>query len=364
MRKVGLGVVGCGFISGIYLKNIQTLFQNAALIGVCDALPGKAQEAAELYGVRWYKDAQALMQDDRIELVLNLTRPAEHYPISLMALEAGKHVYSEKPLALSMEDARLLLKEAKKRALLIGCAPDTVLGAGIQSARRLIDRGEIGEIVGATACLMLPGHEKWHPNPDFYYQSGGGPLMDMGPYYLTALYHLLGPVSSVTGMARASFPERTIQSGSRAGEKIKVNVDTHVSSLLRFHSGAIASLTMSFDVQAAQMHFMEVYGSLGTLSVPDPNTFAGPVKFCPAGSAGFTERPLEFPFTENSRGLGLNDMAGAILNGSTPRASGDIALHVLEIMSGILESTAHGVTVKIESRPERPAPMMQTTTQG
>jgi predicted dehydrogenase len=270
MRKVGFGVVGCGFISGIYLKNLQTFSPNVELVGVCDALPEKAQEAAGLYGARWYPDAQTLMQDDRIELILNLTRPAEHYPISLMALTAGKHVYCEKPIALNLNDARRLASESKKRALLFGCAPDTVLGAGIQSARRLIDRGRIGEIVGATACLMLPGHEQWHPNPDFYYQPGGGPLMDMGPYYLTALLHLLGPVSSVTGMARASFPERTIQSGLRAGEKIAVHVDTHIGALLRFHTGAIATLTMSFDVQAAQLPFIEVYGSAGTLSVPNP----------------------------------------------------------------------------------------------
>jgi predicted dehydrogenase len=359
MRKVDLGVIGCGFISGIYLKNLQTLFQGVDLVGVCDALPEKAQEAAGLYGVRWYPDAQTLLQDDRTELVLNLTRPTEHYIISLMALEAGKHVYSEKPLALTMEDARRLMEEAERRALLVGCAPDTVLGAGIQSARRLIDRGEIGEIVGATASLMLPGHELWHPNPDFYYQSGGGPLMDMGPYYLTALLSLLGPVASVTGMARASFPARTIQSGVRTGEKITVNVDTHISSLIRFHSGAIASLTMSFDVQAAQLPFIEVYGSLGTLSVPDPNTFDGPVKFCKAGSKEFLEQSLEFPFTENSRGLGLSDMADAILHCRTPRASGSIALHVLEVMRGILDSAASGVTVKIDSCPERPAPMAQ-----
>ncbi len=359
MRKVGLGVVGCGFISGIYLKNLQTLFQDMDLVGVCDALPEKAQEAAGLYGAKWYPDAQTLMQDDRIELILNLTRPAEHYSISLMALKAGKHVYSEKPLAFTMEDARRLMEESKKRALLVGCAPDTVLGAGIQSARRLIDRGETGEIVGATACLMLPGHELWHPNPDFYYQPGGGPLMDMGPYYLTALYHLLGPVASVTGMARASFPERTIQSGPRAGEKITVHVDTHIGVLLRFCSGAIVSLTMSFDVQAAQLPFIEVYGADGTLSVPDPNTFAGPVKFCPAGSKEFLERPLEFPFTENCRGLGLYDMADALLNSRTPRASGIIALHVLEIMRGILDSAELGVTVEIDSCPDRPAPMPQ-----
>lgn len=359
MRKVGLGIVGCGFISGIYLKNLQTFFQDIDLVGVCDALPEKAQEAAGLYGARWYPDAQTLLKDDRIELILNLTRPSEHFNISLMALKAGKHVYSEKPLALTLQDARHLIEESEKRSLLIGCAPDTVLGAGIQTARLLIDRGETGEIAGATACLMLPGHELWHPNPDFYYQPGGGPLMDMGPYYLTALIHLLGPVSSVTGMARASFPERTIQSGPRAGEKIAVHVDTHFGALLRFHSGAIASLTMSFDVQAAQLPFIEVYGAKGTLSVPDPNTFGGPVKFCPAGSKEFLEQPLVFPFTENSRGLGLNDMADAILNGRTPRAGGILALHVLEIMRGILDSAASGATVKIESCPERPAPMMQ-----
>lgn len=357
MRRIGLGVVGCGVISGVYLKNLKTLFSAVELVGVCDALPEKAREAAGLYGAKWYPDAETLLRDDRIELVLNLTRPAEHFAVSLMALEAGKHVYSEKPLALTNGEGRRLIAEAAGRSLLIGCAPDTVLGAGIQTARCLIDRGEIGDVVGAAAWVLMPGHERWHPNPDFYYQPGGGPLMDMGPYYLTALVQLLGPVASVAGMARASFQTRTIQRGPREGETIPVNVDTHINALLRFHSGAIASLAMSFDVQAAQLPFIDVYGSLGTLSVSDPNTFGGPVKLCPAGVSEFLEQPLEFPFTENCRGLGLYDMAKAICDGRAPRAGGDIALHVLEVMRGILESAAQSVTVKMESHPERPLPM-------
>jgi predicted dehydrogenase len=357
MRKVGLGVVGCGFISGIYLKNLRGMFHNLDLVGVCDALPEKAEAAAKEYGARCFPDVESLLKDDRIELVLNLTRPQEHFSVSLASLQAGKHVYSEKPLAASVPEGRRLLEEASRRALHVGCAPDTVLGAGIQTARQLIDRGEIGKTVGASAFLMLPGHEKWHPNPDFYYQSGGGPLMDMGPYYLTALMHLMGPVESVYGMARAPFPTRTIQSGPRAGEAIPVSVDTHVAALLRFVSGAIASLTMSFDVQAAQLPFIEVYGETGTLSAPDPNTFGGPVKVCPAGQTEFSERPLEFPFPENSRGLGLSDMADAILTGRAPRAGGGLALHVLEVMCGILFSAASCTPVAIESRPARPEPM-------
>ncbi len=354
MRKVGLGIVGCGVISGIYLKNIHSLFHNLNLVGVCDAFPEKAESAAKEYGCKTFPDVKALMADETIELVLNLTRPGEHFAVSMAALAAGKHVYSEKPLGATLEEGRKIVAEAQNQSLLVGCAPDTVLGAGIQTSRKLIDQGEIGEALNASAFLMLPGHELWHPSPEFYYQPGGGPLMDMGPYYLTALVQLLGAVESVSGMARAAFPTRTIASGPKAGQVFPVDVDTHVGALIRFKSGAIASLMMSFDTQAAQLPRIEVYGARGTLSAPDPNTFGGPVMVCPAGSKEFSEKPLEFPFPENSRGLGLSDMADAILTGRAPRASGEMGLHVLEVMCGILESAASGATVKIESSLARP----------
>ena len=357
MRKVGLGIVGCGFISEIYLKNIRSMFETLELVGVCDLFYEKAEGVAAEYRCKAYATYDSLVRDEKIELVLNLTRPSEHFAVCMAALGAGKHVYTEKPLGATLDEGRRIMAEAKKRGLTVGCAPDTVLGAGLQTARRLIDSGEIGQPLNASAFLMLPGHELWHPSPEFYYQPGGGPLMDMGPYYVTALVQLLGAAESVTGMARASFPTRTIQSGPKAGVVFPVNAETHVGALIRFRSGAMANLLMSFDTQAAQLPHIEVYGSEGTLSAPDPNTFGGPVTVCPAGSKAFVVKPLLFPFPENSRGLGLSDQADAILTGRAPRAEGALGLHILEILCGILSSAASGASVRIESNPERPEPM-------
>jgi predicted dehydrogenase len=270
---------------------------------------------------------------------------------------AERQALATQSLGATLDVGRKIMAEAAKRGLTVGCAPDTVLGAGIQTSRRLIDGGEIGRPLNASAFMIVPGHELWHPSPEFYYQPGGGPLMDMGPYYVTALVQLLGSAESVTGMARASFPSRTIHTGPKEGTAFPVDVETHVGALIRFRSGAIANLLMSFDTQAAQLPHIEVYGSGGTLSAPDPNTFGGPVTVCPAGSKAFDEKPLTFPFPENSRGLGLSDQADAILTGRAPRAGGALGLHVLEILCGILESAASGASVRIESNPERPEPM-------
>jgi predicted dehydrogenase len=227
----------------------------------------------------------------------------------------------------------------------------------LQTCRLLIDEGAIGEPVAATAFMLIPGHERWHPQPDFYYQPGGGPLFDMGPYYLTALVSLLGPVRRVTGSTRMTFPERTIRSEPRAGERIPVEVPTHLAAVLDFASGPIATLVTSFDVWASKTPKLEIYGSEGSLALPDPNTFAGPVRIRGAGDDTWREVPATRPFTKNSRGLGLADMAAALRGGESHRASGDLAYHVLEVMHAVETASRESRHVEIESRCERPAPM-------
>ena len=239
----------------------------------------------------------------------------------------------------------------------LGAAPDTFLGGGLQTCRQLIDEGAIGEPVAATAFMLIPGHERWHPQPDFYYQPGGGPLFDMGPYYLTALVSLLGPVRRVTGSARATFPERTISSEPRAGERIAVEVPTHLAAILDFASGPIATLVTSFDVWASKAPKLEIYGSQGSLSLPDPNTFAGPVRIRGADDEIWRVVPVTRPYTKNSRGLGLADMAAGLRGGAAHRASGDLAYHVLEVMHAVETASREGRHVAIESSCQRPAPL-------
>jgi predicted dehydrogenase len=298
-----------------------------------------------------------LLADPAVELVLNLTIPAAHGTVASAALGAGKSVYNEKPLALSREEGQRLLDVARERGLRVGGAPDTFLGAGLQTCRGLVDGGAIGEPVAATAFLLGHGPEGWHPDPAFYYQKGGGPLFDMAPYYLTALIALLGPIRRVTGSARASFPERTIGSQPKAGEKIPVEVATHVAAVLDFAGGAIATLVTSFDVWASNAPKLELYGSTGSLSLPDPNTFGGPVRLRGAADKEWRDVPLTHANATNSRGLGPADMAVALRSGRPHRASGELAFHVLDVMHAIEEASASGRHVEIGSSCERPAPL-------
>jgi predicted dehydrogenase len=271
-----------------------------------------------------------------IEIILNITTPQSHYSVCRLALESGKHVYVEKPLSLEFEDGLQLRALAKEKGLLLGGAPDTFLGAGIQTCRKLIDNDFIGRPVGATAFMLCHGHESWHPSPEFYYKKGGGPMFDMGPYYLTALVTLIGRVCEVSGMAATSFPERTITSAPKFGTRVEVEVPTHVCGLLRFENGAVGNIITSFDTWNSTLPRIEIYGTLGTLIVPDPNRFGGPVLLSTLDGGGFREIPLTHGYAENSRGIGVSDMAACILDGRTDnRASGDLAAHVLEIMCGI-----------------------------
>ncbi len=356
-----IGVIGCGNISSTYLKNARSL--GGITVSACADLDlERARARAEEFGVPRAYTVEELLADPAIQLVVNLTIPQAHASVGRAVLEAGKSLYLEKPLALDREDGRALLEAARARGLRVGAAPDTFLGAGLQTCRTLIDEGAIGEPVAAMAHMLGHGHESWHPDPAFYYKRGGGPLFDMGPYYLTALVSLLGPVCSVVGAARATFPERTITSQPRAGERISVEVPTHTAAVLEFTSGAIATLVMSFDVWKSEAPRLEIHGSTGSLSVPDPNTFGGPVRLYRADEPGWNEAPLVAGYVGNSRGIGVEDMAAAIGEGRPHRASGDLAYHVLDVMQAVHETAASGRRLDIDSSCERPEPLIMKQT--
>lgn len=356
MQKIKVGVIGCGNISGIYFKNLTEVFSAIMEVkAVCDLIPERAAYAHETYGFPVAERDEDIFQDPEIELVLNITRPWEHYGINKRALLAGKNVYCEKPLGITREEGREILELAREKGLLAGGAPDTYLGSGLQTCRKLIDDGWIGTPVSATAFMMNHGHESWHPGPEFYYQKGGGPMLDMGPYYLTALVSLMGPVESVMGSTCVTYPTRTITSQPQYGKVIDVEVPTYVAGLLNFQNGAKGTIITTFDVWSAELPFIEIYGSEGTLSVPDPNTFGGPVRYRRHDSDTFTEIPLIFGYRENSRGLGLADMAMAIRNQRKPRNGVGLTYHVLDIMCAIHESSDQGQRIRLTSTCDRPA---------
>ncbi len=356
---LNVGVVGVGNISRIYLENLTSRFSSfVRVVGCADLVSERASEAARAWELpRAYRSVDELLADPEVDIVLNLTIPAGHHDVCARALEAGKHVYVEKPLSIDLDDGARLMAKSGAKGLRVGAAPDTFLGAGLQTCRRLIDEGVIGDPVGAQAFMLSRGHESWHPAPEFYYKQGGGPMFDMGPYYLTALVSLLGPVASVAGATSISFPRRTITSEPLAGQIIDVEVPTHVLGLLTFASGAIASISMSFDVAASEVPRIEIFGSEGTLSVPDPNGFGGPVRIRRRGGYEWREVPVELPYADNSRGLGLADMAAAIANGRPHRASGELGNHVLEIMHGVHIAADAGKNHTLCTTAVRPEPL-------
>lgn len=355
---IKVGMVGVGAISGIYLKNITETFREMELVAVCDLIRERAETAQAAYAVpKIYDTMYELFADPDIDIVLNLTRPYEHFEVSKAALLAGKHVYSEKPLAATLEEGRELVRIAEEQGLMLGGAPDTFLGAGIQTCRRLIDTGMIGEPVGAAACMICRGHETWHPDPAFYYQHGGGPMMDMGPYYVTALINLLGGVKSVTGATRSAFSNRLITSQPHAGETIDVRVPTYVTGILHFDSGILGTLFTTFDVHYPEQARFEIYGSEGTLFLPDPNYFGGPIRLYHGRDGSVREMPLLFDYADNSRGLGLADMAKSLETGRACRVTHKQTLHVLEILTSFEKSSDLGRPVELQSRFTREAPM-------
>lgn len=347
MKKVGVGIIGCGNISGIYIENIRKS-DVLKLVALSDIDKQKALEKAAGDPMVKVLSPDQAMEDPEIEVILNLTIPKAHYEVAEAAIRAKKHVYMEKPLALRKEEGAHLVELAEQEGVLIGGAPDTFLGAGLQTTRKLIKNGWIGTPVAATAFMMGRGPEGWHPEPHFFYKEGAGPLFDMGPYYLTAFVHLLGPIRRVVASTRISFPERRIGSRPHYGEMIHVETPTHISANLEFESGVIATLITSFDIVAHKLPNMEIYGSAGSLRVPDPNTFGGPVHLFTEGSEDFKEIPLTGGPAFNARGIGLERMAIAIRQGGNHPANGRLMLHVLDVMESILKSGREGKKVDVE----------------
>lgn len=353
-NPVTVGIVGCGNISRIYLQNC-TKFPSLRVVACADLVLERAQEQAAAFNVPKAYSVDELLADPEIELVLNLTIPAAHGEIGLAALQAGKHVYNEKPLAIERESAQQMLELARTRDLRVGCAPDTFMGGGLQTCRKLIDEGLIGRPVAAQAFMQSRGPESWHPSPDFFYQPGAGPMFDMGPYYLTTLTMLLGPVRRVTGSAQISYPERVIGSQPLQGTIINVKTPTHIAGVLDFQSGAVGTIVTSFDVHPGKIRGIEVFGTEGTMILPDPNTFGGPVLVFRPGEMEWAEQPIEHTHVENSRGIGVADMADAIRNNQPHRANGELAYHVLDIMHAIHDASREGRHIELQSSMERPA---------
>jgi predicted dehydrogenase len=387
MLPFKVGVVGIGDISDVYIHNLKSYADIVQVVGCAGRSLESGQRKAQAHGIRAYENTAALIADPQIDIVLNLAVPAVHAEINLSALHAGKHVYTEKPLAAKLADGQAIMALAQQKGLCVACAPDTFLGGRLQTVRRLIDDGTIGEVTAASAFVVSHGHEWFHPNPAFFYQEGAGPLLDIGPYYMTALLSLLGPVTRCSAMAKRSFAQRSIESAPLRGQTIPVEVDTHISGNLEFASGAIATLIASFDVWDSALPRLEIYGTRGTICLDDidpvdgPNLFGGKVLLRtrdnyrwttlprPQPQPDWYEVPVVHRFNElshrqNSRGIGLVDMAYAIRNGRPARASGAMALHSLEAMHAMLDSARDGCFHTLRSSFTRPAPLPLDFPQG
>jgi predicted dehydrogenase len=350
-----IGIIGCGNISPAYARTLGE-FPWIEVAAFADGIPERAQTFAERYGGAAL-ELSDMLADDSIDAVVNLTPPNVHASISRLCLEAGKPVFSEKPLGIDFVEGCALLELAAEKGLRLGCAPDTFLGAGLQAARAAIDRGVIGEPIAANGFMLGFGPEWWHPNPESFYGPGAGPLFDMGPYYLTTLVHLLGPARSISGSAKIGIAERVMHAKGRVGDVVQATTPTHVTSMIDFVSGASATLVTSFDVKATLFKNIEIYGTEGTLSLPDPNTFGGPLKVRNILADDWREIPLPTPNTPQQRGIGLADMLSATTADRPHRASAELALHVLELMSSTLRSSDEGRRIDLTTTCERPAPM-------
>ena len=361
-----IGLIGTGRISDIYIQNCSK-FDELEIVS-CGSLDAEeSKKKAKVYGIPTVQSPVEILADPNVDCILNLTIPASHAAVTLQALEAGKHVYSEKPIATDILDCRRILNLARSKNLKVGNAPDTFFGGRWQTVRKLLDQQVIGKPTGVMAFAGTHGVERHHPNPDFYYQTGGGPLLDLGPYYLTAMVFLLGPILKVSGMARKTFDQRVIENGNRYGEKIDVEVDTHSLSMLEFQNGTIGSMTLSFDIWDSETPRFEIYGEDGTICIPDPdpvhgaNIFQGPVLYRTRSESRweFQPRPKDrgdwlvaentHGFNQDSRGVGLLDLYYAVRDDRTVRASAELAAHVSEVMHGILDAPSQGGFVAINS---------------
>lgn len=376
-----VGLIGTGRISDIYLKNIKGF--SAVEIVACGSLNmDESRAKAAEHSVSRIMAPEAIIADPDIDAVLNLTIPAAHAGISLAALEAGKHVYSEKPFVTNLDDGRRILDLAATKGLKVGNAPDTFFGGRWQTLRKLLDSGIIGQPHSVSAFVPTSGVERHHPNPDFYYAKGGGPLLDLGPYYLAAMVFCLGPIAQVAGLGHKRETSRMIENGPRHGEMMPVEVDTHSLSLIEFESGVIGQMMVSFDVWESETPRLEVYGSEGTLCIPDPdpgdgaNIFQGPIWVRTRDTARWTKRPrpmapADWQVADNThglnfdaRGVGLADLAMAVREGREPRASGALGLHLCEVMEGMMQSPGLGRFVEIESTCARPPMLAETSEPG
>jgi predicted dehydrogenase len=375
MAALGVGIIGCGTVSGIYMQNMAR-FPGLKLVACADLREGAAHAAASKYGAA-ARPIDALLASPDIDIVVNLTVPAAHFAVTNAALAAGKHVFGEKPLCVESEQGHALVAEAALRGLKLGCAPDTFLGAGGRLAREVIDSGRIGKVLSGACFLMSHGMEHWHPDPEFYFKPGGGPILDMAPYYLAALVNLIGPVASVQGRASAGFAERVVTAeGPRKGHAIAVETPTTVMALLRFANGADVMFTMSWDVWKHGHPPIELYGTEGSLRVPDPNFFGGVVEYTERGgdwiSLDSSDKPFgrpnwrspawapSMPDRANYRCLGVAELANAVSRGAPHRSSGALASHVLDTMHAILQAAEHGGQVEVQSRIVRPEVLSDT----
>ena len=359
-----IAIIGCGVIAPRYAQTLAELAatsdDSAAnrvdVVAVADGITERAKEFARACNAT-ARSVDDIIHDPAIDAVVNLTPPLAHATVTRAALTAGKATFSEKPLGVDFAEGRALVELAKKNGVRLGCAPDTFLGAGLQTARAVIDRGDIGEPLAATGFMMSAGPEWWHPGPDIFYQRGAGPMLDMGPYYLTALVQLLGPAASVYASARITRAQRPIHSKPRRGKLIDVEVPTHVSSLIDFAGGATATLITSFDVLGSRHRNIEIYGTEATLSVPDPNTFGGKLQIRGIRDREWQDIELLEPNIPQERGVGLADMLSAQRHNRNHRANADLALHVLELMTSAVTSSDLGQRVTLTTTCERSAPL-------
>jgi predicted dehydrogenase len=338
MKPVKVGIIGCGAISRAYFEG-SAIFKILEIVACADIDHERAKAQADKYNIPQALSVEELIQHPDIEIIINLTIPKFHASLNQEILNAGKHAYCEKPFGLNLTEAEETCRLAKENNLLVGCAPDTFLGGGGQTCRKLIDDGAIGKPIAATAFCVGRGHEHWHPNPSFYYEQGGGPMFDMGPYYLTALVNLLGPAARISGSTKKSFPTRTISSKPFEGTVLNVEIPTHLAGTMDFANDLTATVIMSFDVFGGHhLPCVEIHGTEGSLSVPDPNTFEGTILLKGKGEEEWKEIPHTHE-TNVGRGIGAADMAYAIRSGRPHRANGEMALHVVEMMQAFESSS-------------------------
>lgn len=377
MRKVKIGIIGCGVISHTYISNIKSMFGWLEIAACADSMKEKAEEVASKYSIPKACSTEELLEDDQIDIVINLTIPAAHTEVNQRILRAGKHVYCEKPFALNLKDAKATIELAKSKGLMIGCAPETFMGAGLQTCRKVIDEGWIGKPISATANMISYGTETWHSSPEFYYKKGSGPMMDMGPYYLTALVSLLGPIRRTACFSSIGNQTRKIYSNPLRGKSIEVEVPTTYTGIMEFESGVHANINMSFDIWMSTLPKLEIYGTEGTLIVPDPNMFGGQVKIFRKEKVldslnlyGGNTKPYTTDFEhlqeipqvyqqplEYMRGMGVLDMAFALVNGRKHRTNEEMILHVTEALLSFDTIANDNATYQMTTTCSRPDPM-------